>query len=186
MKLDGIMMRNTEMVYPVKRLQENGEISTAVCTCHIVETDCSAGIFLRNGLEWMLKPSLSGYNIDSFTDFESAKEELIERYPELESFEPLTLDRLYFVPSKPLYTVIVYTFGAIITQDQYQLDFIISEATKEGTLLFVQAGLTYDDAQRFVKIKFREMTAKPHLNIDFDFPVESAFVWNDVCKILGY
>lgn len=90
MRLNGIMMRNTDMVYPVKRLQEEGKISTTACTCHIVETKCSAGIFLNSGLDWVLKPSLNGYEVDSFADFESAKEELMERYPELESSEPLT------------------------------------------------------------------------------------------------
>ena len=183
MRLNGICMNNTDLIYPVKRLSaENAGTRVANC-CHLIEGETCAGLFLDNGLDWLSKPSLHGYQVESFIDYETAHEELVARYHELERQEPLNLDKLYFVESKALYTVIIYSFGAIITQDQYKLDFLVREAAKDDTLRFVQGGLEYGEAQSYLKTKFAQMTANPYLDIPFDFPVESAFIWDDITPL---
>ena len=178
MKLSGVMMNDTDKIYPVKRIGVD-KTQTPKNYCHIVETENSAGIFLDSALQYLKKPSLTGYKIDSFTNFCEANDEFLARYPELEVLTPINLDQLYFVKTLPLYSVMIFSFGAMITQDIYKQDYLLEQATKDNTLEFIQCGLSYEEAQYLVKMRL-----KSEKFMNFDLPIEETFLFQDIENIL--
>ena len=178
MKLSGVMMNNTEKIYPVKRLGLDA-MQSIKNYCHIVETENSAGIFLDSVLHYLKNPSLNGYKIDSYKNFNEANDEFLARFPELEVQTPINLDQFYFVKTLPLYSVMIFSFGAMITQDIYKQDYLLEQATKDNTLEFIQCGLSYEEAQYLVKMRL-----KSEKFMNFDLPIEETFLFQDIENIL--
>ena len=175
----------SEKFYPEKRLQENRCISEEKESCYIVEGQTSAGIFLQQGLEILLRNSISGYTVKPYPDFASALEELVGNYPDLEAVGTLRLDRLYFTQERAYYTVVLFGYGGLITCDEDQARLLIHVAGRDGNLDFVHAGLSYAEAQKLVKETFCEMFRNPYLTIPFDLPVETCFTYSDVLQAIA-
>ena len=178
-------MFETEKFYPEQKLKEFGCIPEEKANCYIVEGQTSAGIFLQQGLEILLRDSISGYTVKPYPDFASALEGLVGNYPDLEAVGTLRLDRLYFTQEKAYYTVILFGYGGLITCDEEQARLLIHVAGRDGNLDFVHAGLSYAEAQKLVKETFCEMFRNPYLTIPFDLPVETCFKYNDVLQAIA-